>query len=844
MKLRSTLEHILNPRGRYLGLTNSPDPDRPPDEEILPRRRVYRKQLLSNFPLIIGTLIVSGLFMITLLGPSLAPQNPYLTSRHIVTHFDPKVGKLIDPPLPPSAEFPLGTDRWGTDNLSLLLHGARNTLVACTFITMIRVLLGLLMGGIAGWNEGQAPDQFVMGTIGVITAVPILISSIFLIYALDIRRGLLVFIIALSLVGWTEIAQYARSEFMVLKKMPYIEGARALGLEGIPTAIRHVLPNILPALLVIAFLEMGAVMMLLGELGFIGVYIGGGSRISVEVALEVQEVFQLIEVPEWGAMLAEGFHHLRSKPFVIFPPALAFFIAVVGFNTLGEGLRRQIETQGFNTAFLLRKRMLFVILIITAATAYIIQQTGPTPWFTKMAQSFDGNRARNEATTLASMSGRGHGQAGGFEATDYISGKFEEYGLQPGWQHNGYIHSTDSQLIRALEQPVLAVVSQDGDVLRTFIYQEDYAYSLAGHGGSGQAEGEVAFVGFYGVETPSFEDYRGMDLSGKVIMLQEGNAPANFPTEALIRGAVGIIWVTSNPTDSLNSQFLHLSGELNYLRNPQLPTFRASPLIANEILANEETSITDIFMKMDSSDQEGEGWFVRNADTRLRMRLILNEPESYELKNVLGFLPGTDFDQASEMVVLLAEYDGLGEDPDGTLYPAANHNGSGVGMLLELARLWQQESLDPRRPVLFVAWGSGTQDFIGVEEFFGDPSNFRHLISANPNERIFPSIILHIDNVGAGQNTIHVSGGSPNTYLDILRETADELGISLVAPEDAPPFMQRESARRIPWMHFGWAQLESSSRDDIIDHLDTDRFTEFGQLLTLMMVKIVRETSY
>ena len=226
------------------------------------------------------------------------------------------------------------------------------------------------------------------------------------------------------------------------------------------------------------------------------------------------------------------------------------------------------------------------------------------------------------------------------------------------------------------------------------------------------------------------------------------------------------------------------------------------------------------------------------------MRLILNEPASYQLKNVLGFLPGTDFDQASEMVVLLAEYDGLGEDPDGTLYPAANHNGSGVGLLLELARLWQQETLDPRRPVLFVAWGSGTQNFIGVEEFFGDPANFRHLISANPNERIFPSIILHIDNVGAGQNTIHVSGGSPNTYLDILREAADELSISLVAPEDAPPFLQRESARRIPWMHFGWAQLESSSRADVVDHLDTDRFTEFGQLLTLMMAKIVRETSY
>jgi peptide/nickel transport system permease protein len=116
---------------------------------------------------------------------------------------------------------------------------------------MARVFLGLALGGLAGWNEGRAADQIVMGIIGVITSLPLLVSSMILIYALDIRRGLPVFIIALSIVGWTEIAQYTRSEFLVLKKMPYIEGAEAAGLPAMAKAVRHVLPNVLPQLLVI-----------------------------------------------------------------------------------------------------------------------------------------------------------------------------------------------------------------------------------------------------------------------------------------------------------------------------------------------------------------------------------------------------------------------------------------------------------------------------------------------------------------------------------------------------------------------------------------------------------------
>ena len=154
-----------------------------------------------SLPLVLGGLIVLALFLLVLFGPVWAPENPYVSGQHIVPHYDVKLGETIQPPLPPSDTHILGTDRWGNDLLSLLMHGARNTLIACAFITMVRVLLGLALGAVAGWNEGKLSDRVVMGLIGATTSVPTLISSMILIYALDIRRGLPVFIAALALVG-------------------------------------------------------------------------------------------------------------------------------------------------------------------------------------------------------------------------------------------------------------------------------------------------------------------------------------------------------------------------------------------------------------------------------------------------------------------------------------------------------------------------------------------------------------------------------------------------------------------------------------------------------------------
>jgi ABC-type dipeptide/oligopeptide/nickel transport system permease subunit len=808
------------------------------------RGQLSWRDIVFNLPLMLGLIIVLALFIIVLFGPVWAPKNPYIAGQHIVPHYDAEKGEFIRPPLEPDSEFPLGTDRWGMDLLSLLLHGARNTLIASTFITMVRLILGVMLGGYAGWNEGKTADRIIMSLVGVTTSIPMLISSMILIFALDIRRGLSTFIIALSIIGWTEIAQYIRSEFLVLRKMPFIEGAQSLGARNLHTAVRHILPNILPQLLVLAFLEMGAVLMLLGELGFVGVYIGGGHQIAIVEIMAPTEIFTLAEVPEWGAMLADGYLWLRSKPFVVVPPAAAFFISIIGFTSLGEGMRRLVEKRSLNTAFLLRKEMLLVIAGITAATIFIMNNTGAAPWFSKVAQAFNTEETIMHIEALSEMNGRSVAQPGGQEAADYIQGKFEEYGLDPGWKRLSYTYPLETTIAQPIEQPVFALVDASGSVIQSFQHQIDFGYVIEGHGGSGDTQLPITFIGFDGDEYPEWADYQGLDLQDKIVLLQKGNAPADFPTEAFLHGARGILWITGNDRDDVRSQIQWANPEGDYQKNPTIPIYRIRPGVAASIL--EQAGVTWDALSSGTVDiqQRGDGWFASDLDVRVQMSLQLGEPQDIEIPCVMGYRVGSDLDVATELVVLFVNYDGLGTDPDGTLYPAANHNASGVGMLLEIARLWDEQELDTRRSVLFVAWSGAQLDNDGAREFFEDHFNFRHLITTNPNDRVVPALMLQLDYVGAGGDELLIHPDSSPELIALFEETAQEFEIPVFIDAETEDFSTDVITRRFPWVSLRWSNAGILPTEDSFENISEEKVQSLGEALSLALTKIVRETDY
>ncbi len=843
--LKRTLRYLLFPGSRLAGLSSLASA-RGGLAPAGARSRLRIRDILFNFPLLFGGVIVIGMFLAVLFGPVWAPFNPYIAGQHIVPHYDSATETWISPPLSPSAEYLLGTDEYGNDILSMLLYGARNTLVASTFITMVRVLIGLVLGASAGWNAGGLADQLIMGLTGLITSVPMLVSSMILIFALDIRRGLPVFILALSMIGWTEIAQYIRSEFLVLRKMPFIEGARAMGTRNLAIAVRHVLPNLLPQLLVITFLELGAVLMLLGELGFVGVFIGGGSHTALGDEITGIQVVTLIEAPEWGAMLAQGYRWLRAKPFIVFPPAIAFFVAVLGFNAFSEGLRRLIETASLNTNFLLRKRMVLVLAGLSFATVFIINNTGPAPWFNKVARAFDGEAAYTHTRALAPLDGRGAGQPGGAEAAAYIAEKFAAYGLQPGWQHSSYLYTRRLQLVEPLTQPELVLLTPGGKDIQAFRHQLDFGYLIEGHAGSGTAALPLTFVGFPGGgQEVSWEAYQGLDLRGRIALVMAGNAPASFAEEALIRGAGGVLWITGDEPEAVRSQRQLAYPDRTYLQTPTIPVFRVRPAAAETILAAENLTLSEVFADAGLASQSGPGWFARPLKTGVRMSVQLGSPQLTEVPTVLGFLPGSDFEIANELVVLFAAYDGLGIDPDGTAYPAANQTASGPGVMLELARLWQEQSLNPRRTVLFVAWGGAQLEDPGAQAFLEDSRSYNYLPVQNNGQRLTPQAVFELANLGAGTNTLAISPGASTRLAALVEEMAGQVGLSIVTP-DASPILARPIARaaRAPWLALAWEEPVLPLDQDTLARIEPDKLQAIGETLSLVLTRIVREARY
>jgi peptide/nickel transport system permease protein len=782
-------------------------------------RRPFRLEL--NAPLVLGGLVVLGLFLVVLFGPVVAPANPYLSGQRSTMVVD---GELMTPPFPPMPGMPLGSDQWGRDILSMLLYGTRNTLVACLFITMARVILGSALGMLAGWNEGGLLDRGVMGLVEMTTALPTLLTGMILILALGIQRGITVFIIALCFVGWAEIAQYIRSEFMIVRRKPFIEGARVVGLTGLGIAIRHVLPNVLPALVIIAVLEMGAVLMILGELGFIGVFIGGGGWVQVGDTT----VVNIPDIPEWGSMMAGARQFARTRTWMVFYPALAFFFAVLGFNLLGEGLRRIVQTRGVSTAFILSKRMVLVVTAVSLATAYIVTHVGPAPSYAGLASRFDGPAALTELTALAAaeFQGRQAGSAGAAKAAEYIAERFTEYGLETLKQGLDYRLPWTTKIVEPVTEPILSIHDASGQMLRSLAHREDFGVDINGHGGAGQVSAPVAVLVF--TRTPiSAEEFRGLDLRGRIALYLAENAPPGFEVEALIRGAAGIVIVDEQITPRLQLA----DPEADYLRPVILPIFRLHPDAADALLDLEGLSVAELRREAAESDSAAQPWELHELGHKLHMQLELSDVREVTSENVLGVLRGADAVLNDQLVVVATHYDGPGRQPDGTVLQSTNSGASGVAVMLEVLRLWTMTGFQPRRTVFFVAWSGGEWEHSGAHQY---------LQAQAPYSILETTAVFNLDRMGQGGDELLISGDS--NLVSLLLRTASGSGVP--AREGAAMQFPYQSAFRAPSVTVGWSSSGLQPTQDTIDRIDAGKLAVAGQAVNLALITAGREYDY
>ncbi len=255
-----------------------------------------------------------GLFLVTslLLAGILAPWLPL---------DDPTEIDLPERLLPPSPGHLLGTDHLGRDTFSRIVHGARMTLLAAAVTLALSMTIALTVGILSGYHGGW-PDTALMGIVDLLLAFPSLILALAVAGALG--PGLFNVLLAAGAVWWVGHARIIRGVTLGARQMEYVTAARAAGAGNLRIILRHIAPNILGPIIVIASLDVGWIILGIAGLNFLGL----GAQPPT---------------PEWGAMLNDARPHLQTAPRLLLLPGAAIFIAVLGFNLLGDGLRDLLD---------------------------------------------------------------------------------------------------------------------------------------------------------------------------------------------------------------------------------------------------------------------------------------------------------------------------------------------------------------------------------------------------------------------------------------------------------------------------------------------------------------------
>ncbi|MFC6648948.1 nickel transporter permease [Paenibacillus rhizoplanae] len=266
---------------------------------------MFRSSLFKNNGAKLGAGIVFVFICAGLFASWLSPSDP------LQIHMEHKLSM-------PSWQYPLGTDHLGRCVLSRIIYGTRTTLYYSFIVMTVVFAISIPVGLLAGYAGGKI-DHWIMRIIDILLAFPSLILSLAITAMLGASMNNL--LIAFAAVWWTGYARVIRSLVLQIKESGYVAAAKASGTSHLQIVLRHVLPIAARPILVLASMEVGTIMLSIAGLSFLGL----GAQPPT---------------PEWGIMLNDSRAYIQTEPRLMLFPGMAILLAVLGFNLLGEGLRR------------------------------------------------------------------------------------------------------------------------------------------------------------------------------------------------------------------------------------------------------------------------------------------------------------------------------------------------------------------------------------------------------------------------------------------------------------------------------------------------------------------------
>ncbi|MEZ5055392.1 MAG: ABC transporter permease, partial [Chitinophagales bacterium] len=225
--------------------------------------------------------------------------------------------------------YHLGTDGYGRDILSRLLFGVRVSLSVGLVAVLISLTIGIFMGSIAGFYRGTV-DNVIMWFINVIWAIPTILLAMAIRFAIgDKIPSFLAIFIAVGLSMWVEVARIVRGQVMSVREMEYVQAARGLGYQNGRIILKHILPNIIGPIMVVAASDFASAILIEAGLSFVGIGVKPPT-------------------PSWGTMLNDHRAYLLTpdKAFLALAPGICIMVMVLTFNLLGNGLRDAFDVKG------------------------------------------------------------------------------------------------------------------------------------------------------------------------------------------------------------------------------------------------------------------------------------------------------------------------------------------------------------------------------------------------------------------------------------------------------------------------------------------------------------------
>ena len=268
---------------------------------------------------LVGLILVALIVLLALLAPVLAPYDPAEQfTEGLTPEGQPIPSTLLNEG---TAQFILGTDQNGRDLLSRVLYGARVSLVVGVLANLLALLIGTVIGASAGHYGGWA-ELLLMRFTDIMMAFPALLLAMALVAIL--KPSMWVIILVIGLVYWTWIARVVYGQVVALRTRDFVAASHAVGASRARILWRHILPHLVPTIIVWGTLGIATNVMLEASLSYLG--------IGVQPP-----------IPSWGGMIQQGQSYYRTSPWLVIVPGLAIMVTVFAFNLLGDGLRDALD---------------------------------------------------------------------------------------------------------------------------------------------------------------------------------------------------------------------------------------------------------------------------------------------------------------------------------------------------------------------------------------------------------------------------------------------------------------------------------------------------------------------